>query len=343
MLMNFGELKTSSILNIAGVSPNNPDFRRLVNESVRRLMDRGDWDGLIVPIYVCVSGGCVVWPRYVGHVRQLNWCGRRHVEIHNVWWDFLPFDKHSGWSSNSWWGWMDGGWRYGRSSMVNQSRSPVFQDIQGDGRTIRAYNDSPLDNNKTVRIFGEDNNGQRLMTTGAGPWQDGIALTLKAPFVETPINIRRIDRVIKDMTNGPVRLYASNISAGVLEDVAYYEPSETNPEYLRSRLHLPCMTNTCNGVTTNVQSVIALVKLQFVPVFADTDPVLIGNITALKHMVQCIRCEEAQDVQTARSFLVMAIDELNQELANANPETQIPVDLGELGHNQHHIGLQRLF
>lgn len=335
MLLSLGQAKDSSILNIVGVSPNNKNFIRLINEATRRLMERGDFEGLLQPIYVCVNNGCIVWPRYVGQVRQLNYC-RGHIEVKNVWWDFLPFERGCSWNSNSWWGWMEGGWKYGRSSMVNQSRSPVFQDIQGDGRTIRAYNDSPQDNNKSVWIFGEDNNGQRLMTTGAGPWKDGIQLSLKAPFVSTPINIRRIDRVIKDMTTGPVRLYAFNSSANVLEDVAYYEPSETNPDYLRSRLSLPSLS-TCT------QAVIALVKLQFVPVFADTDPVLIGNITALKHMIQCIRCEEAQEVENARQFLVMAIDELNQELANANPETQIPVELNPLGHNQYGVGSQRMF
>ena len=142
--------------------------------------------------------------------------------------------------------------------------------------------------------------------------------------------------MVKDITNGPVRLYAYNTSAAVLEDVACYEPSETNPNYLRSRLSLPALA-CCT------QAVIALVKLQFVPVFADTDPVLIGNITALKHAIQCIRCEEAQDVETARQFMVMAVDELNQELANANPETQIPVELNEIGHGQFGVGGQKLF
>lgn len=343
MLLNFGELKSSSILNVAGVSPNNSDFRRLINESTRRLLDRGDWEGTIVPIYVCVNNGCVVWPRYVGQVRQLNWCKSRHVEIHNVWWDFLPYERGCGWSSNSWFGSLPGGFRYGGSAMVNQARTPVFQDILGDARTIRAYSDSPQDNNKSLWIFGEDNNGQRLMTKGAGPWKDGIQLILKAPYVETPVYIRRIDRVIKDITTAPVRLYAWNSAANVLEDVAYYDPTETHPNYLRSRLTLPCVSNSCNGVTTTAQGVIALIKLQFVPVIADTDLVLIGNITALKHMIQSIRCEESQDTATARQFLMMAVDELNQELANANPETQIPVSLGELGHNQWGVGTQKCF
>lgn len=339
-MMTFGDIKTSSALNIAGVSPKSDEFRKLLNDSVQRLMRRGDWEGTIVPIYTCINQGkCVVWPRYVGQIRQLNYCHRNHVPIQNVWWDFLPYSRHLGWRDHEWWGWMSG-----RASMVNQSRSPVFQDIQGDGRTIRAYPASASDVQKTITIFGTDNNGQRLMTQGAGPWSDGIKLTLQVPFVETPIFIRQIERVIKDQTTGPVRLYAFNSATSLLEDVAYYEPSETRPNYLRSRLSLPCFgTTDCSGNPSTANGIIALVKLQFIPVFADTDLVLIDNLVAIKHMMQSIRSEESQDTEGAREFLVMAIDELNQELADVNPETQIPVDLGELGHNQHSMGVQRLF
>src|SRR5262245_2917633 len=134
MLLTFGEVKNSSAINISGVSPNSPDFRRLVNEATRRLMNRGDWNNLIVPIYVCVTGSCVVWPRYVGQVRQINYCKHRHIPVKNVWWDFMPYDHSLAWNAHEWWGWLGGG-----AYMVGQGAAPVFQDIQGDGRTIRVY------------------------------------------------------------------------------------------------------------------------------------------------------------------------------------------------------------
>jgi hypothetical protein len=346
MLITFGDLKNSSLLNVSGVTPTSDAFRRLVNEGTRRLLARGDWDGTVIPMLACIdSGSCVVWPRYVGSVRQLNFC-RQHVPIKNVWWDFLPYDRHLGWEANDWYRWTNGPWFSGKS-MVNQARSPVFQAVQGDGRTIRVYPESALDNGKTITIFGEDNNGERLMTRGAGPWTDGIKLVLNAQpsqqYTETLTYVRRIDRVLKDQTTAPVRLYAWNATSNVLEDVAYYEPSEMRPNYLRSRLSLPCVSNSCNGVANSLRSVIALVKLAYVPVVADTDPVLIGNITALKHAIQCIRREEAEDPVGGKVWLDLAVDELNQDLKDANPDSQIPVDLGELGHNQHYLGNQQVF
>lgn len=340
-LLTFGDLKASSIINIAGVTPSSSDFRRFVNESTRRLLARGDWEGTVVPMLACIDrGSCVVWPRYVGSVRQLNFCNQ-HVPIKNVWWDFLPYDRHLGWESNDWYRWTSGPWFSGKS-MVNQARSPVFQDIQGDGRTVRVYPESSFDNGKSITIFGEDTNGERLMTRGAGAWTDGLKLVIQAtpsqPYTETPVNIRRIDRVLKDQTTAPVRLYAYYAAGNVLEDIAYYEPTETRPNYLRSRLSLPCVSNSCNGTANSLRSVIALVKLEYVPIVTDTDLVLIGNSIALKHMIMCIQSEEAGDLDRARMYLTMAVDELNQDLKDTNSDTQIPVDLGELGHNQHFLG-----
>lgn len=339
-MLCLGDIRNSAVARISGVSANGDDFIQLVNEATRRLLKRGDWDGTIVPMFTCISyGSCVVWPRYVGQIRQLNTCNKQHVPIKNVWWDFLPYDRSLAWNSNEWWG-----WRGGAASMVNQGRSAVFQDIMGEGRTIRAYPESSLDTGKTITIFGEDNNGQRLMTRGVGPWKDGITLSLKAPYVETPSYVRRIDRVLKDLTTGPVRLYAWNSTNSVLEDVAYYEPSETNPSYIRSNLNLGCAGGRgCDGTASNNKGVVALVKLQYVPVLVDTDLVLIDNIQALKFMIQSIRCEEAQDLTNARAFLVNAVDELNQDLKDANPDTQIPVDFGSMGHDQHYLGRQTCF
>jgi hypothetical protein len=331
-MLSLSAVKASSVINIAGVSPNSSEFKRLVNEATELLMRRGDFEGTVVPIYTCVHNGCVVWPRYVGRIRQLNHCNR-HIPIGNMWWDFLPYERRHGWHSNEWWGWLGN-----RSSVVNQGHSPLFQDILGEGRTVRAYNESPLDNNKGVWIFGEDNNGQRLMTKGIGPWKDGLQLVFKAgsAYAETPINVRRIERVIKDETNGAVRLYAWNSSASVLEELAYYEPSETHPNYVRSRITLPSLSCDAKGI-------IALVKLQFIPVKADTDLVLIDNLLALKYAIQSVRAQEAENTAKATEMLILAVDELNKELADANPETQTPVDLGAMGHNQHYLGGQHCF
>src|SRR5207253_7734003 len=127
-------------------------------------------------------------------------------------------------------------------------------------------------------------------------WIDGVKLTLVgAPnnYVQTPMFVRRIDRVLKDVTQGNVLLYGFDSINNVLEDLARYEPSETNPSYVRSQLHL------CNCDCSKVYSVMALAKLRFVPVVADTDLVLIECLDALKDYISSLKFREAGDATNA--------------------------------------------
>jgi hypothetical protein len=331
--ITFKQLKSSAIANVSGVSTAGAQFSQLVNAAQERLLRRGDWAGTVVPIFTCVTKGCIVWPRYVKEIRRINICSKRFAPVQNMWWDFIPFDTRCQWTDQNWFPFCGP-----LVTVTTQPRVPLFQDIQGDGRTVRAYPSTPLDNNKTVTLFGEDTNGQPLITQGAGAWSMGIKLQLQAPYAETLIQVRRIDRVIKDETQGPVRLYAWNVASAVLEDLAYYEGSETNPSYLKSQINGPC----CNDCGTTF-GVIALVKLGFVPVKHDDDLVIIDNLEALKNMIMAIRSEEAVDFENAASYEARAIRALNLDLADRDEGEQIPISMGSLGRENLGLGSQRCF
>lgn len=340
MPITFSQIKTSSVANISGVDPRGTQFRNIVNAATERLMRRGDWVGMVLPIFVCVTRGCVVWPRYVGEIRRVNICKHAFMPTRNLWWDFLPFDNHYNWGSYGWANWMGSA-----AHMDMRAKVPVFQDIEGDGRTLRAYPATPLDNNKFITIHGTDTNGQPLMTKGAGGWSMGIKLQLATPFVDSGVQVRKIDSVIKDATQGPVSLFAWNASASVLEPVAYYEPSETNPNYVKTSINAP----GCGGCSINADGsaatfgVVALIKLAFVPVMVDDDLALVDNMEALKNMVLAIRSEEAVDFENAAQYEARAIRALNLELANRDEPAQIPVSFGALGRRGRGLGLQRTF
>lgn len=308
-MLTFLDVKQSSVLDVASVCADSPKFASLVNDSVRRLMRRGDWDGTITPIHVCVRNGCFVFPRYVGHVRKINRCNRE-LPVENLWYNFINRrDWHCGmWRSHC----------LGESNLVAYGQLPSYSDIYGDGRLVRAYIRAPEDVGKTVRIFGVDNGNQPLRTHNSnGTWSDGWAITLADPYGTTTDYVRRIDRVVKDVTQGQVLLYAHNVSADVLEDLARYDPGETSPSYARYQLYTQhCGSGGC------VRSVVALVKLQFIPVKFDTDLVIIDNIDAIKQMIQCIKLEEAGELAEAKGFQTAAIMELNRQLEDASPDDQ---------------------
>jgi hypothetical protein len=236
------------------------------------------------------------------------------VAVRNLWYPFISDDQTCHWLGQ------ELGWEaFGQT--------PVYQDVLGDGRLIRAYASVPEDYNVKIRIFGIDNGNQPLRTDNEdGTWSDGIDIEILNPYGSTNTYVRRIDRVLKPITQGIVRLYAYDVTNNVLEDIARYDPSEMNPSYQRIKVRLGC-TGNCG----DLRSVIALVKIRFIPVRNDDDLVLISNLDALKSMVQSIKAQEQGDTATARDFEADAIRELNLELADYNPEDQIPVTMGAFG------------
>lgn len=336
MLKTLSQARASTLSQISGACASTSAFLALLNEATDRLMDRGDWPGTIVPIMTCVSQGCVVWPRYVGSVRRINVC-MAPVPTQNVWTQFLQYDSPNWidggrwWGNNGWGTWAgaeipSGLWTGQGAFMMDQTRTPVFQDVQGDGRLIRAYPQYQADIGKTIRIFGIDNNGQTLRTRQVdGKWRDGIVLTLTTPFISSTDYVRKIERVLLDEMQGDVRVYAYNVADAVLEPVANYEPGDINPAFERYRLDLRQCGCDC------VKSVIALVKLKFIPARYDNDLVLIENLNALKLMMQCIKLEEANNPSLAEEYEVRAIRELNASLNNQSPREDIQVAIASFG------------
>jgi hypothetical protein len=334
-MLTFAEFKASTAADIAGVCATSAQFMARTNEAVERLMTRGDWSGTLTPIHTCVRQGCVVWPRYVGAVRKINVCNYP-IPIRNLWYDFLEYKNRSMW----------GGWCGAEARMIGQQQASAFSDIYGDGRFVRAYVTARADIGKTIRIFGEDNNGQVLRTkNNDGTYSDGILLTFAAPFVSTTDYVRRIDRVIKDVTQGDVRLYAYNPTTDILEDLALYSPGETVPTYSKYQLHARTWPNSTapsqQGTCCPTMSVVALIKQRFIPVVGDTDLVQIDCKAAIKLMIQAIRYEENADRATARGFEQDAIRELNLQLRDDFPEDQTTIEVDAFSGTG--IGYQKMF
>jgi len=340
--MTFGELKEERANEVVGVCSNKATFRKLTNEATQRLMVRGNFWNTVKKLRVCVRCRSLVWPRAVDQVLALNVCG---VPVTNsgYWYQFLPMNG-TDYGALRGWGYFGSGvgvagGGIGRGTCGNvviqhDGVVPVQAQLTcGNPRYIRAYASYQADLGKTVTIFGVDDNGQTIMTKRAdGTWQPGIVLTLASPYVGTPFLVREVQRVLKDATQGPVRLFAYDAVNDVLEDMATYAPSERSPAFLHStvrglRCHTLSGSPTCNGLT----SVEALVKLRFIAVETDDDEVLIDNWVALKQMMLAIRAEDAGEDSAAEVLQAKAVRELNHELRVHIPEDQIPIAIEPFG------------
>lgn len=336
MLLTLDEARASALRKISSSCPQSQDFLSLLNEATRRLMRRGDWRNTVVPIYVCVRKGCVTFPRYVEEIRKANLCNN-YVPVRNGWYTFLDFNAGRNWSACGWWGWL------GQETRLTQTHdAPTFSDIAGEGRLVRVYPQANADIGKTVKLFGVDNNDQPLRTIDGttGLWSEGITITMAAPFGSSSTFVRRIDRVLKQETTAPVTMYAYNSDADVLEELATYDPGETNPVFIRYNLSADCGYGTESGAScSEAKPLVALVKLRFVPVKTGTDLVLVDNLDALKEMIQSVKLGEAGNPEEAAKFEARALRELNMGLRNGGDDS-IPVSVEPF--NGVPCGMQRM-
>jgi len=212
-MLTLQQVYDSSITDILTVSPSDKRYAQRVNDACRRLVKRGDFIGPIAVVQTCVYSGCVVWPRHVHHIRKVNVCNR-HIPNHGIWHDWIDRNHFRHFGGEGWSGWGEYGRHFG--GITDRPSVPTFSDIWGEGRTVRAYAQASADIGKTIQLFGTDNNGQPLRTQGPNGayWTDGITLTLAAPYAETTLNgapyfIRKIDRVIKQVTQMPVTMFGA--------------------------------------------------------------------------------------------------------------------------------------
>lgn len=358
--MNFvtlADVKASRMITrVAGSCTESTKFLGKLNEATERLMTRGDWATTFIPIHVCVKRGCVTWPRFVGAIRRINICNTP-VPVTNPMAPYLPRDMWGAWYN--WPGLVN--WAalstlytlgdtlfgdslaFSRTGVNKTGYYSTYNDPLGD-RYIRAYPQFPEDVGKTVTIFGNDENGQPLVhestdSSGNKIYKPGHVITIANPYGSSSVVVQKpIDRVIKDETIGRVWLYAYNATDDVLEDLAVYEPTETNPTYERTRI--PGLVTASNSSCDNT-SVMAMVKLKYIPVKYDTDLVQIPSMPALKRMIQAINFEDANDFDEAAKAEVGAIRELNLQLADQFPITQTPVTVEPF--NTTGVGRMRCF
>ena len=153
---------------------------------------------------------------------------------------------------------------------------------------------------KTMTIYGDSDDYGTNVVGGSG--LRGIPVTLVASnsYVDTTQTFAKVTSIVKPVTEGVVRMYVVNGATETL--LAEYAPGETRPQYRRYRL-----ANTTYVVT-------GLCKLRYVPLVAETEPVIPANIGALKMGILALVYEDANDPTSADAYWVRCYSLLNQQL-----------------------------
>lgn len=294
------------IAKAAGLCANDGRVADYANRAVQRLLPKGKWVGSIIRYRICINADCITWPRQIETIEAFAIDGRPR-KVRTGWFEFLETGM----------GILDSRSNNGNQLVDRGDGHVAFDDItvgSTDAR-IRIYTDLPESSGKYIILQGYDENANWIRSLDGTEYIDGIKVAIQtapATITTTTQKFSRLTNVIKDTTNGNVRLYEYNGTSNV-RALAVYEPDETLPSYRRS--YVPGLRNIHNGgVDCEKASVEVAGKARFMPVTKENDFLLIGNLQALESEVRALRAFENELVEKSMAFEGQAIKFLQQEL-----------------------------
>jgi len=153
---------------------------------------------------------------------------------------------------------------------------------------------------KFITIIGYDENGKRI--------EEKLKIQKTEPFY-TQSSFIKIEAIEKDMTEGYVYLSSFDSSTNDRINLGVYAPSETNPSYTRYYIR--------GG--GNAQQGTGIVRLGYIPVYKDTEPLIIQNLPALSLMLKALHNYKTGDIQKAQAYEMNAIRLLDEQIEAEEP------------------------
>lgn len=321
------DIKQSSIPQSVKMAACDARFVTLVNEAQARLANMGRWWGTYKKLRVCIDQNCVTWPREVKVVEGFNICGIG-IPIRNAWYDFQDTVAAP----------IVGQCMCGNNQLLDRGLVCQNRDAQAPSK-VRIYITDPADAGVVVLLQGLDHNGNPVRSST----YDGEQVTLANPMATstTIFAAPGLTAVQKPLTKGYLKVFALDVATNIETQIATWAPSETRPSYRRTalvRLPVPCQNQLnsvctdrgdgCNPPLTNCAGATAeaMVRLELLPVVADSDWLLIGNIAAMKAMMRALQKEDENDFQGAVAFIEAAKRELRNELNAYQPPEQTQIN-----------------
>ncbi len=277
-----------------------------INSAISKLVIKAPSDATTARMRLHVtSSGCVTLPREVSHIIKANICGRK-TEVNNRWYEFLA----------------------GGMGSHEDNRTCVlsFNDL-GDG--FRTHSD--IINPRRILVIGEaheedaeiiirglDEHGKEVLTH---VYENDDPTKIIESYQGERVKIRHdvplytnnmfsaITSVVKPETNGYV--YLATYEPDQLEktrQIAMYHPSETRPSYRRYFVS--------GGYSVKSTTIIALVKLRFLPAVNDSDTLLVQNIPAIEAMMKAENLYNAYDFENGEKFEAMAVRYYTEQVEN---------------------------
>lgn len=279
-----------------GTCTNDYAFRRLT-DAVRLLTSNSLISSDLGEIAICVCGGFVTLPPEVQTVLGITVDGCPAI-IRDEW-----FTYHIN-------GPGDTGYTPFKFTDVLGNNYPTIRD-PAEPVKIAAKIRAASDQNKILRVFGWDADGERIFTTGAdGTMEDGFLVPMvygKVLINSDAPAIVKIDRVYKENTSDMVDLLG--IDPDTMEAVSLlgrYRPKENTPAYTRIRVP--------------AQEVVRVkYRRRVFEVQDEYDWIPVNNREALIHAIRAVKYRLDGKYQNAREAEAEAVRLVKQDTDSDRP------------------------
>lgn len=316
MRITVSDVRASRIPNALGLCATDARIVAYINEATERLLRRGLFWGAFGRYRLCADDSCVTLPPQLASIEKLSICGEPFTP-RDYWFEFMANGP----------GPMNGacsGQQCAASvgcsvpGATLRGHYPTFADINPTGKKVNLICDLVSDSGKTILVLGYDDNGNWIRTSQSGTIKDGelIVLAQAAGTISTNLFSSVTDVQLPGTLDGQVWMYEYKVADATKRLIANYQYFETRPSYPRYLIPGLCGCGDSESSSTAVE---IIARHEFVPVQRDTDYLILGNIPALKEMMQAIsQAEKTMDPlmknKIIASGLAMAMSELDFEL-----------------------------
>jgi len=280
-------------------------FRRLT-EAIAMLANKARWDSNLGEIDLCGTQNYVTLPTCVGTILGVATNGKPNYLTQATWHQF-----------------------HLNGPGVQDCVSCQYAQVAGTFCTIRdpsapiylvAELESAADNNKLLRVFGTDAQGNEIFTPNptTGVMEQGFLVPTIYGFPvrngAAPL-IARITRIQKEVTSGRIKLIAANedgLTAHTL--IGYYEPTETSPQY--QRLTVPAHS-----------WVRVKYKRKNPTITSQQDFIFLGSSQAIILAVKAVRFRLEDKIEMAAAYEKEAARLLSEDQAAVQPDVVMNIQV----------------
>lgn len=321
-LRTFGQLKgeIARVCGVSGMAVTDPRVMSMTNLAVEELVNEGDFPWTVERFHLRVFCGRIVLPTEFDRIYSLRVDGVPQ-QINSPWYQLVYGTSAYDYGSrippgyNNW----DGDWLENLGLTMDRDQVFQFRDIPCDQwyfLKITTQFDEAVDSvYPKITFNGWDANKSPVTTEFDGQWIEGEKISLQTGAKSTS-TFGEISGIIKPVTKGEVYVYAVNSDESVKVHVGTYAPGDTAPFYRSYKVA---------GSGGECPSCVEIrARRRYQPIRGDDDFVMLGNIPALKKMVQAVWFSDAGDPDKYVFYKNASVDLLKKEAKSFRGKVRTP-------------------